>query len=358
MKSFLSHTDKYIYKVTLINYELEYIRNNLMKKLIKIIYNRIGYNSTKFYRKIKTYISQMIMSIYTDRTFEKKNIYFEDAIFLIPTTKQLSGFYFDINYYLNQKKFVNDELRIKNLFEKAQQETFILSKNLNPVNYTYTKKDKYVVFNYKSKEFAIRNEIYHNLEKKYNGPDNKINDYILTGLIRYDTFGSGANQYMIDLNLKEFLKNKYNFDFECFGSMFNHYFTNYCSIFYDIERYFGSSGSIFTTDLLSGNFMANPPYDANLLNKMYEHIKKNMNKNNCIIYGIPKWDDFQLEEIMNNEKLYYKKMEKHLLFQIDSTRDNITIPPFIWYIFADKEYPNIDNLVNDLELFNNIEKIE
>lgn len=350
---YLSGENKYVYKYQNVNYHLEYIRNKLMNKAIKILYNRIGINSKILFRKIKTYISQMIMSIYTNLTFNKEKIIIDDPVFLCPNSKELDGFYNDLNYYIKTKNYFNDELRITNLFEKAKNEVKKESKRLKPDDYKINISQDLVCFTYKEKKFLTKKIIYDKLVSDFSGDQKLCNDYILSGFIRYDTFGSGANQYIIDLDFKRILRIKYNFDFECFASMFNHYYNNYCSIFYDIEKYFGSIGSIFTTELKKGCFMANPPYDSNLLEKMYEHIKKNMNNNNCIIYGVPKWENFALESRIDSEKLHYKKIEKHLYFHRDNTLEKIFIPPFYWYIFCNKEFPKLDELIHDLEHFQN-----
>lgn len=38
---------------------------------------------------------------------------------------------------------------------------------------------------------------------------------------------------------------KFENQFELFASAINTYTNNYCSLFYDIEQYFGSQGNIF-----------------------------------------------------------------------------------------------------------------
>jgi hypothetical protein len=217
------------------------------------------------------------MSILTNRTFEKDVIELEDGLFLIPTTKELQSFYNDLNYYYKSNIFVNDEFKIiriiKNCIEHITQKVnnidltkkiYNIYKDDKKISYTINKKkDIYIKL-----DLHLNNFIVKKLYDEYNGDKNMIDDYILCGIIRYATLGSGANQFVVDLEYKELLRKETGLNFECFGSMFNHYYKYYCSMFYDIEKYFGSCGSFFSVKTKKGIFMANPPYDDTLLNKM------------------------------------------------------------------------------------------
>ena len=48
-------------------------------------------------------------------------------------------------------------------------------------------------------------------------------------------------------------------------SSINSTFDDYCSIYYDVEKYFGSKGNFFNLVPLEGTFGFNPPYQKNVM---------------------------------------------------------------------------------------------
>ena len=48
-----------------------------------------------------------------------------------------------------------------------------------------------------------------------------------------------------------------NFNFECFASTINSNTLNFCSLYYDVEKYFGSVGDFFNIDIEEGVFSFN-----------------------------------------------------------------------------------------------------
>ena len=69
-------------------------------------------------------------------------------------------------------------------------------------------------------------------------------------------------------------------------------------MFYDIEKHFGSFGSFYLIKYIKGFYIANPPYDDLLLNKMVNKFINNISKSNeqlSFCYGLPnrgKYDKF------------------------------------------------------------------
>src|SRR5690606_31596859 len=80
---------------------------------------------------------------------------------------------------------------------------------------------------------------------------------LLGGLRKFE--GSGLQAAVPP---ETFLKMNELFDvsMECFASPFNCYFSNYCSVFNDIDILFNSSGSFFHFNPTEGSFEANPPF--------------------------------------------------------------------------------------------------
>jgi hypothetical protein len=316
--------------------------------------------------------------ILTNRTYNdtfQKDIYLFDPLYNLPTDDEINKLYDDFKYTLDidvSKLNINIKNKFNNIMNKLNdfndslrnkhQKVFVLEESniaINNIKYKYEyledeKKYIYKIENY-TNIFATMNnnqdydyeldvKIFNKLEKEYSGDD--IHKHILMGLIRYDTLDSGAEQYVVDLKYKKQLK-KYGMNFECFGSMFNHYYDNYCSMFYDIEKYFNSKGSFFGISINSGMFMANPPYDNNLLNKMYHHIKK-FHKKALFIMSIPKWDDYPLEYLIDNDKLFNERKVKYEYFLDPYTFKMVKIPPYISYLFCG---PNIQKCNKIKQIF-------
>jgi hypothetical protein len=86
----------------------------------------------------------------------------------------------------------------------------------------------------------------------------------------------------------------------------NSFSDNYCSIFYDIEKYFGSKGNFFDIELKTGIYWCNPPYIDSLMTKTAYKIIQNMDITNNIafILTIPVWDELtkslKITEITRN----------------------------------------------------------
>jgi hypothetical protein len=100
------------------------------------------------------------------------------------------------------------------------------------------------------------------------------------------------NQLAVHPKIMKKLKDNYNIYFELFGSVLNTYNRYYCSLFYDIEKYFGSMGSFFDIELLSGKFSMNPPFDNRLMGEAVNKIETTLNDNKdiTVFIWIPIWD--------------------------------------------------------------------
>lgn len=202
-------------------------------------------------------------------------------------------------------------------------------------------------------ELQITDIIIEKCQNKYKGSDNLFYDLLLCCLIRYISLSSGANQFVIDLKYKKILRERFGVNFECFASVFNHYYDYYCSMFYDIEKYFGSSGSFMSLKINQGFYIANPPYDDTILNKMYIKVKRSLQSNKPVafIMNIPKWEDYSLEKNIESDHLYYSKQSKHEYFH-DPMKPSrkVLIPPYISYLFFNQAYLSENKyLINDID---------
>ena len=111
------------------------------------------------------------------------------------------------------------------------------------------------------------------------------------------------------------MNNDYGLNFECFASSINCNFNNYCSIYYDIEKYFGSICNFFNLIPIKGTFGFNPPYQKDIIEKgVYKIFNdlKNTTEDLRFIITIPIWDDYG-KEIMEPD---YKQIINYGDFKI------------------------------------------
>jgi hypothetical protein len=303
---------------------------------------------------------------YSDKHSSQPNrkIIVEDNLFIrVPTRDEVAGFYRDINYTYDTPDFVSvDEFAIRDTIadfitktskfitetktkgntnsKKSNSKFAVITK---PNHYIYRIKD-YLMKRYNIKSakqyYKLDKRIYDKLAAEYSGPANQLHNYILCALLRYDTLGSEANQFVHNLDYKEMMRKAVGADFECFASMFNHYYSGYCSMFYDIEQFFGSVGSFFGLTMKKGCFHVNPPYDENLLDKMGKHIKANIKPGVVINAALPKWDNFAVEDDFDKGAL--AKFVIADKFMNPYTFKYVDIPPYIMYLYADVETSKLD----------------
>lgn len=153
-------------------------------------------------------------------------------------------------------------------------------------------------------------KVYDKLNDNYSGPKNKIDDYIWSIIFRYQLLSSNNNQLAVLPSIMHLMHNDYQLNFECFASAINSVFKNYCSIYYDLEQYFGSVGSFFSIIPVKGTFGFNPPYQKDLIDASIKKVigfLKNAPDNLTFIVTIPIWDKAG-QKIM--KELYNNGLEK------------------------------------------------
>lgn len=155
--------------------------------------------------------------------------------------------------------------------------------------------------------------IYDKLKSQYKGPEDKLDEYLWAIVFRYQLLGSNNHQLAVLPNIMNQMNNDYNLSFECFASSINSTFHNFCSIYYDLEKHFGSVGSFFSIVPLKGTFGFNPPYQTDIITKgiliILEYL--NTNKDLTFIITIPIWDE-KGKEIMKekfNNELEYQNID-------------------------------------------------
>lgn len=152
--------------------------------------------------------------------------------------------------------------------------------------------------------------IYDKLYNSYSGPTSKIkyiDNYIWAIIYRYQLLGSNNHQLAVIPSIMNKLHQDYKLNFEFFASAINATSSRFCSIYYDVEKYFGSCGSFFNIMPIKGAFGFNPPYQTDIinngLNKLLYFLDNAMDELTFII-TIPIWDIKGKDEmrlLYNNE---------------------------------------------------------
>lgn len=363
---------EYIYRNNLIDSELELFRYNLLNSFTIKLCNKIKHTIKRdlVYRerfKVSTYLGQLLINQLSSITYNQpKTVIFEDSLILIPSANNIDDFYnninnlFDINELGNKQLFNKDDLLIftelKTLHSKVKnfKKLLISKKNNNPLTkFTKQVTNNEVIYTLKfnkSKKFKVHRKVYDKMKNMYSGNIDEFDLYVLCGIIRYEALNSGANQYVLNLECKELARKNFGVNFELFASMFNNYYDNYCSLFYDIEQYFGSQGSAFAIKIKSGIYFSNPPFDDNIMTRMYDIIKKYMSRSVIFIANMPKWDDYPLQDLIDKEQLYHKKWLMYETFMNPYKQEQVDIPPTYIYLFANSNLSN-KTLVSELVYF-------
>jgi hypothetical protein len=133
-------------------------------------------------------------------------------------------------------------------------------------------------------------------------------------LYRYNLLDAKNQQLAIDLDFKYDLQQQFGVNVELFGSAINRFFGNFCSLFYDLEMYFGSLGNFFNVEPKQGLYMANPPYDESLMENMAKKLIYALDNTTLplgFIITIPIWDSDTQKKINQKCKTNYSDMGEY-----------------------------------------------
>ncbi len=325
---------------------LELYKGKLYSSLIKTFTNDcINYFGTDIF-SIKKSFSRTLTNILSSWIFSLYINYDFSSDYFFPTnysdTKSLENTLRDLSKYDN--KIVNIEDKIKkvvfnlknnykyqldSLYEYKKSQIFknnklnykikkmminIRKNKLSELESTFYKFEIIVNFAIKDKRLQnilnnilLPSKIYDKLSNKYTGPTGKLDEYLWAIIFRYQLLGSNNHQLAVLPSIMNKMSSDYNLNFECFASAINSTFTNYCSLYYDLEKYFGSVGSFFKMIPIKGTFGFNPPYQKDIIdlgiNKLLYYLE-NTTEPLTFIITIPIWDSdgrSYMKEHYNNE---------------------------------------------------------
>ena len=144
-------------------------------------------------------------------------------------------------------------------------------------------------------------ELYKRLKKRFMLPYKELESKIFCLLLRYQTLMGNSHQFAMRPHFKNALREEYGINFECFASAINVHYSRFCSLFYDIERHFGSYGSFYLMKYKRGFFIANPPYENKMLELMvlkFIESCQNTKEPLSISFGLPNWGKYAVFEAM------------------------------------------------------------
>lgn len=151
-------------------------------------------------------------------------------------------------------------------------------------------------------------------------------------MLRYITISEdGVRQGAKNQLFFDALHNEFNINFEGFAASFAASNNYICSLFYDIEKYFGSYGNFFDMKPIKGFYQVNPPLDSLITVMAMQRVMDVLDKdNNEDILGfacfIPTWDHETIKrkgykgklDMYEDFPIYYElKKNKHLIMNYD-----------------------------------------
>ena len=342
----------------------EILRSIIIKKLINLFIDKIRTLRIKNlglifkYNKLEDYVQKWCWLQY-------ENPYIQDIVipYIKNETYNFDEFIYDFNYTMKkanikvsdiQQLINNVKMLLKNSyldFINTKYENIKINKIREEENVTLICKypdnnssNKYPDNNSSNKssdnnssneyKVVISNDLYIRLVKKCNCKDNsKCDMYIFCLIFRYSYIDAENQQLAIHRKIKDMFKS-YGVNFELYGSAINALSDNYCSLFYDIEKYFGSKGNFFDIELKSGIYWCNPPYIDRLMTKTAHKLIETMNKTNNIafIITIPIWDtvtkSMNFSEITRNHTLNRDDFDDYPIYALlkPYIKDELIIP--------------------------------
>ena len=151
--------------------------------------------------------------------------------------------------YLNNYKSSYTYKKVIYKYKINKNEIIQKRNNTNIIFIKYNVKLLYIIkdsrLNNILENILIPKDVYKSMASNYHGPLNLLDNYIWTIIFRYQLLGSNNHQLAVLPRIIKLMENDYKLNFECFASAINTSQKNFCSIFYDIEKYFGSCGNFF-----------------------------------------------------------------------------------------------------------------
>jgi hypothetical protein len=332
---------EYIYtpttnKYTLINPKLEIKRKKIIEKLFIKFYDICR----KYNNHIKKYKTDTYLTL-----FCWKNLTDIDPV--IPYRSGGKYNYDQLNIDIKtlglDPKKVLDELNLPKLLNKYMKKLHTLYKSINKNKVINVRKDNNQLIFKKKYIVEFPDTIKNKFNKFYDGTYEKDKHVLYFCILyRYSILSAGNQQLAMSSKIKQDFKDDFNIDIELFGSCINRYYSNYCSLFYDIEKYFGSLGNFNNIKPIRGMYFANPPFDEDIMAhtslmmvKWLEEAEQNK-KPLGFVMTVPVWDAKTQRKIRKRCNIRnVTDIEKY------ECRDILHSSKYLYreYVFCKKDFP-------------------
>jgi hypothetical protein len=323
---------------------LEIVRHNKWNKIIDesveiLKEKKITLKSSK--KSLRQIVSDNLAMWISINLMTKKKL--DDPI--IPSNAKLNDVFIKTLVYLGKINIQKSKESFKKMdiakkCNKIVKE--IKRENNEPYNNVFFIKNKLIYKDAKfTKKIYCSNNLYHHLKKRYikniTSKEDKIefHNKIFCLLLRYKTLMGNSHQFAMNTDFKDALRKEYNINMECFASSINVHYDKYCSMFYDIEKDFGSYGNFYLIKYIKGFYIANPPYENYMLELMVKKFIDSCKESKeplSISFGMPNWgkyDKFTAMDILDKSTyLKFKRcMKDREVYWFDKLNNiRITIP--------------------------------
>ena len=291
--------------------------SNLLSSWMFTLYSKYNFNDDPFFPSDFMHFDNLknTLNDYTSiYDIEDKNIKINNII------ADLSNDYKKLLLNLNKYNNLNDDniqINKTEIFENRNNKLveFIKFNIVHNVEISNTKLKNIL------ENILIPKTVYLKMEKKLKKNKLDIKDKLIwIILFRYQLLSSNNNQLAVLPNVLDQMEKDFNLKFETFGSAINTNTKNFCSLYFDVEQYFGSVGSFFNTNFLEGCYSFNPPYQKDIIDNGIKKILSSLNNSQILelkltfLITIPIWDIEgknkmkELNSENNNNKINYEDM--------------------------------------------------
>ncbi len=269
-------------------------------------------------------------------------------------------------FYLKNKNNFLIEIK-NNIFNMDESDNNIMVININYIGETIVSGDldilnmSFKIYKFLYSKLLNQNKIYC-YENKKDFNEEEFKKLLVCLLLRYETIKASNEQLACNPEFYYEMKKKLNYDFELFGSALNTQYHQFCSLFYDLEKYFLSRGSFFDIECLKGKYVANPPFVNEVIEKMALKMIDSLDKNNnkealSYFITIPGWEsneeygEYTGFEIMKKSKYmsYFKEIPKEEARFFNYYKNQVVYPCKIFFlILENKKSEEEYNLKDDI----------
>jgi len=301
---------------------------NLLSSWMFTIYSKYDFMDDPFFPTKFNYFDNLIKTLYDySSLYNIENLENKIMNIINDMKKSYKIILFNIKEYKSSNFYLDNKDKIyvikKNIIEKRNNDDINFYQFQIKYNFTFYLSN--IKLNNILNNIIIPVEEYNKMLINYNSSKLKYNknidNIIWIILFRYQLLSSNNNQLAVLPSVLDKMKKKFGLNYECFASAINTNTKLFCSLYYDVEKYFGSNGSFFNTKFFDGCYSFNPPYQKDIIDngiiRIFEQLEIStiLEMKLTFIITIPIWDN-EGKECMkkinsenNNNNIKYDDMK-------------------------------------------------